>query len=284
VPAVTGTNLADYAVTPANGTLTVAPAGTATTFALSNSNLTMTATVVSQTSGTPTGSVGFYEGPTLVGTGTLANGVASYTATALPAGNVTVTAQYSGDVNFTQSASPAIPVLAVTPAQTSLTVASSGSVTDAMSLAAAAGFTGTLTFSCTGLPVEATCSFSPATYTFSGTANTASVTMTVQTGVTAHETAPALFGRGTWPALAGVFGLPGLLALSLGAHRRRLWMRLTLLTVALGIACGMVTACGSSPNTPPKSPASPAGTSTVQVTASGPSGFSQTASVTLTVQ
>lgn len=139
----------------------------------------------------------------------------------------------------------------------------------------ASGFTGTLTFSCTGLPQEAACSFSPATYAFTGTTNTASVTMTVQTGVSAREATPPLFGRGTGPVtLAGIFGLPGL-------RRRRLWTRPILLTVALGIACGMVTACGSSSPAPPQSPA---GTSMVQVTASGPSGFSQTASVTLTVQ
>ena len=66
-------------------------------------SLTKTATVVTQTSLTPTGTVGFYEGPTLVGTGTLANGMASYTATALPAGNVTVTAKYSGDVKTLRS-------------------------------------------------------------------------------------------------------------------------------------------------------------------------------------
>jgi uncharacterized membrane protein len=282
VPAVTGANLADYAVTPANGALTITPAGTATTFALSNTNLTLTATVVSLTSGTPTGTVGFYEGQTLVGTGTLTSGVASYTATTFPAGNVTVTAEYSGDANFTQSTSPAIAVLAIAPAQTAITVGPASTASDALSLTVAAGFTGTLTFSCAGLPAEATCSFSPATYTFTGTANTASVMMSVQTGVSAQEAAPALFGPGNGPVtLAGVFGLSGLLALSVGARRRRLRMRLMLLTVALGIASGMVTACGSSPVSPAQSPA---GTSTVVVTASGPSGFSQTASVTLTVQ
>jgi hypothetical protein len=55
VPAVAGANLADYAVTPANGALTITQAGTATTFALTNSDLSMTATVLSLTSGTPTG-------------------------------------------------------------------------------------------------------------------------------------------------------------------------------------------------------------------------------------
>jgi hypothetical protein len=279
VPAVTGANLADYTVTPTNGALTITQAGTATTFALSNSNLTLTATVLSLTSGTPTGTVGFYEGQTLVGTGTLTNGVASYAATTFPAGNVVVTAEYSGDANFTQSASPPVVVLAVTPVQTAITVPPAGSVTDAVNLAAVTGFTGMLTFSCTGLPQDATCSFSPSTYTFSGTANSTSVTLTVQTGVSASVGAGPLTRPGL-TALAGLFGLPGLLVLTLGVRRRGLWMRLILLTVALATVCGTVTACGSSP-APPQSPA---GTSTVQVTASGPSGFSQTASVTLTVQ
>jgi hypothetical protein len=158
VPSVTGANLANYAVTPTNGALTISQAGTSTTFALSNNNLTLTATVASLTTNTPTGTIGFYEGQTLVGTGTLANGVASYTTATFPAGNVVVSAQYSGDANFTQSASPPILVLAMTPAQTALSVASSGSASDTITLAAASGFTGTLQLSCAGLPQNATCS------------------------------------------------------------------------------------------------------------------------------
>jgi hypothetical protein len=286
VPAVAGANLVDYAVTQVNGTLTVTQTTTATTFALSNSNLTLTATVLSLTSGTPTGTVAFYEGSTLMGTAALTNGVASYTATTLPAGNVALTAQYSGDANFAQSTSSAMVELAIAPAQTAITVGRASAISDALSLTVVPGFVTTLTFSCTGLPAEATCSFSPASYTFAGATNVANVTMTVQTGVSARSTPPAPFGPKTGPVtLAGAFGLSGLFALSLGARRRRLWMRLTLLTVALGIACGMVTACGSSPAASSAAlPQSPAGTSTVQVTASGPSGFSQTASVTLTVQ
>ena len=286
VPAVAGANLVDYAVTQVNGTLTVTQTTTATTFALSNSNLTLTATVLSLTSGTPTGTVAFYEGSTLMGTAALTNGVASYTATTLPAGNVALTAQYSGDANFAQSTSSAMVELAIAPAQTAITVGRASAISDALSLTVVPGFVTTLTFSCTGLPAEATCSFSPASYTFAGATNVANVTMTVQTGVSARSIPPAPFGPKTGPVtLAGAFGLSGLFALSLGARRRRLWMRLTLLTVALGIACGMVTACGSSPAASSAAlPQSPAGTSTVQVTASGPSGFSQTASVTLTVQ
>jgi sugar lactone lactonase YvrE len=277
VPTVAGANLADYAVVSTSGTLTITQAGTATTFALSNSNLTLTATVLSLTSGTPTGTVGFYEGQTLVGTGTLNSGVASYTATTFPAGNVVVTAEYSGDVDFTQSQSPAIVVLAITPAQTSLTVPATGSVADTMAITAATGFAGTLTFTCSGLPASATCSFSPATYTFSGTSNSASVTMTVQTGVTAHSSTPQLLGRGGGlTVLAGVFGL-----LTLGGWRRKLRIEGLLAVMLLGAVCAAVTACGSSPTA---SPQSPPGTSTVQVVAAGATGFSQTTSVTLTVQ
>jgi large repetitive protein len=68
--------------------------------------VTFTATVVPPAAGTPTGTVNFMLGSTLLGTGTLSGGVASYTTTSfqLPAGaNQTVTAIYSGDSNFTTS-------------------------------------------------------------------------------------------------------------------------------------------------------------------------------------
>ena len=87
-PAVSGANLANYAATPANGTLTVLQAETATTLSLSNSNLTLNASVASLTSGMPTGSVGFYAGQSLLGTGTLNNGVATYTIPAWPSADV----------------------------------------------------------------------------------------------------------------------------------------------------------------------------------------------------
>jgi len=247
--------------------------GTATTFALSNSDLTMTATVLSLTSGTPTGNVAFYQGQTLVGTSTLANGTATFTTTNFPAGNVVVSAQYSGDADFTQSASPPIFVLTVNPAQTQLTVAPAGSVSDALTLTAASGFTGTLQFSCTGLPADAICSFSPTSYTFTGSSNSASVTMTVLTGVSASAGQGPLARPGL-TALAGVLFVPLLVLLG---GRRRTRVQLLMFLLVLGGVCGLVTACGSSPQ-------SPAGTSTVQVVASGASGFQQTTSVTLTVQ
>jgi MBG domain (YGX type)/Bacterial Ig-like domain (group 3)/FG-GAP-like repeat len=281
VPSVAGANLANYALTPANGALTISQAGTSTTFALSNSNLTLTSTVASLTSGTPTGSVGFYEGQTIVGTGTLANGTASYTATTFPAGNVVVSAQYSGDANFTQSASPPILVLSMTPAQTTLSVSASGSASDAITLAAASGFTGTLQLSCTGLPQNAICSFQPASVTFTGASNSTSATLSVQTGASASAIPPSLFrSNPRLAALAGIFWLPSLLLAGFAQRARKLHPRthMLLLAILFGGLCTLVTACGSS------APTTPAGTSTIQVVATGPSGFTQTTSVTLTVQ
>ncbi len=61
---------------------------------LVTSAITFTATVSS--SGTPTGSVSFYDGTTLLGTVTLSQGTAAYTTSSLAAGNHSITATYSG--------------------------------------------------------------------------------------------------------------------------------------------------------------------------------------------
>jgi len=70
--------------------------------------VTFTATVTGQYGGTPTGTVSFYDGTTLLGTGTLNNGVATYTTSALSAGSHSITAVYGGDTNFVGSTSPVL--------------------------------------------------------------------------------------------------------------------------------------------------------------------------------
>ncbi len=67
---------------------------------------TLIAAVVSKTGGTPSGSVGFYYGTTLLGTATLKSGTASFTKTipvAYEAGTYVVTAKYSGSSTFAAS-------------------------------------------------------------------------------------------------------------------------------------------------------------------------------------
>ncbi len=64
-----------------------------------------TVTPVSPGAGTPTGSVSFAAGTTMLGSAPLAAGVATLSTTALPTGADSVVATYSGDSNFSISAS-----------------------------------------------------------------------------------------------------------------------------------------------------------------------------------
>ena len=123
VPAVTGTNLANYNVTIVNGTLTVTAAATTTTLsgpgsAVYGANVTLTATV-SSTAGTPTGTVTFYSGATALGTGTLnGSGVATLGTTALAGGSDSVTASYAALGNFAASTSTATTITVTAATQT----------------------------------------------------------------------------------------------------------------------------------------------------------------------
>ncbi|MEZ2347237.1 Ig-like domain-containing protein [Terriglobus sp. RCC_193] len=83
---------------------------TSTSLSLSSSSIasggsvTMTATV---SPSAVTGSVNFYNGSTLLGSGTVASGSASITTTALPVGTDSVTATYEGDSTYASSTSSA---------------------------------------------------------------------------------------------------------------------------------------------------------------------------------
>ena len=107
------------AVSKANSTTTVT-ASAATVNA--GSPLTFTATVakVGATTLVPGGTVQFLDGTTVMGTGTLANGVATLTTSAFAgSGARSITAQYLGDANFVTSTSAA----------TTVTIASATSTT-----------------------------------------------------------------------------------------------------------------------------------------------------------
>jgi hypothetical protein len=160
-------------------------------------------------------------------------------------------------------------------------MAPTGTASDAITLAVASGFTGTLQLSCTGLPQNTACGFQPESITFTGAGNSASTTLSIQTGTSASAIVPPLFrSNARLTALAGIFWLPALLLAGFTRRTRRLYPRayMLLLAILVGGFCATVTACGSS------APITPAGTSTIQVVATGPSGFTQTTSVTLTVQ
>ena len=96
---------ASLTITKANTTTVVASSPNPSAYAQS---VTFTATVsaVAPGSGTPTGTVTFKDGSTVLGTGTLSGGVATFSTSTLAVGSHSITATYtSGDGNF--NASPA---------------------------------------------------------------------------------------------------------------------------------------------------------------------------------
>ncbi|WP_422928206.1 beta strand repeat-containing protein [Singulisphaera sp. PoT] len=84
-------------------------------------SVTLTANVApsASSSSTISGSVEFFSGSTSLGTGTIANGVATLNTTALPLGSDSITAKYLGDSNFSPSTSAASTVTVAQAATTS---------------------------------------------------------------------------------------------------------------------------------------------------------------------
>ena len=137
----------------------VAQTATALTSSLnpsvSGQSVTFTAQVTSS-SCTPTGTVNFYDGATLLGSATLASGSASFSTSLLTAGSHSITATYQGSSSFASSTSAAlIQVVNSGPASTSTSLTSSGNpclkpcgVTFTAIVTSAAGTpTGTVSFS-----------------------------------------------------------------------------------------------------------------------------------------
>ena len=91
---------------------------------------TFTASLVSATGGIPTGTVSFHDGATVIGTGTVnAQGIATFSTTALAVGTHMLTAVYSGDANYQPSTSGAISVVVqLAPTTTSLATSANPSV------------------------------------------------------------------------------------------------------------------------------------------------------------
>lgn len=115
--------------------------------------VTLTANVTSS-SGTPTGTVAFFDGGSSIGTVSLSQGSASISLSALQGGTHSMTASYSGDPLFASSSSNAVSQI-VNPAASTATVQSSQSpspyglpvtITATIAGAGSAGPTGQVTF------------------------------------------------------------------------------------------------------------------------------------------
>jgi len=229
---------------------------------------------VTGTGTSPTGTVKFLDGTTVLNTFTLTgtSGIASYSAASLAVGTHSITAVYSGDANFasvtsaaqtvTINAIPATVSIAANPS--SLTIKSGATGTTVITVTPAGGYTGTLTFSCGTLPTSASCSFSPATLVFTGGATAQTSTLTISTTSTHAMLALPLDHQLSVIAFAGLLLLP--LALRRRAKLKSHLSVLPMLALAGLFATLAVTGCSSSGGS---ATSTPAGNYTVPVTVSG---------------
>ena len=255
VPSVMGSNLADYSVQATNGTLSITQAASQTALSASSGSLTagqsltLTATVADATlnsTGTPTGTVSFFDGSTLLGTTMLSGGTASYATSALAPGvSHALTAMYSGDVNFAASNTAAAISLPVATLDFTLTISGAqsqtavpgGSATYSFMVAPEYGaYPGPVTFSVAGLPPGAVASFSPASISANGGAQ--SVALTVKTASPSAKTGDPFESKA--PLAFAVLLLPLL-------GRRRVRHRLLGLMIAGALLAGVasISGCGA---------------------------------------
>jgi hypothetical protein len=145
-------------------------------------------------------------------------------------------------------------------------------------------YSGTISFACSGLPANSSCSFSPSSITATGCSTTSTIALSIltQPGTTVLPGGFGTTGSGPWQLLSIVVGLG--LALVGGLFRRRIQARYgqLLMVFALLLAASGTLACGK-PVGSQLTPATPAGTSTVTVTATGTDGTVKTFTVPLTV-
>lgn len=238
---------------------------------------------ISHSSGSanPSGTVTFSSDGKVIGSSPISAGAASFSTSSLSVGQYSVSAAYSGDSNYAASTSTTVTLnvvdfqISATPA--TVTVSASGQTGSAnITITPLGGFNQALTFTCSGLPSGANC-------TFGNSANGATLTISTE----ACTTASAEDRKGGMLIYAML--LPGLLGfVPAGARKRSVsGVRLLVLLTMLGLV-SMCVGCSAAPgNTPPPGGGckggTPVGTSTITVTAAAGS-LSHSATLTLSVQ
>ncbi|PYX05979.1 MAG: hypothetical protein DMG88_19815 [Acidobacteria bacterium] len=100
------------------------------------------------------------------------------------AGTKTVKASYAGDTNFNASTSAGVTHnvtdFSISASPSSQTIKAGQKTNYKMTLTPLNGFTGTISFSCTGLPPSSTCSFASSSITLASSSSTTTA-VTVQT-------------------------------------------------------------------------------------------------------
>ena len=245
--------------------------------------------------GAPSGVVNFRSGQTDLGSALVdSEGKASLQTDLLPAGSHPVVAIYQGQSAYLNSiSSPELVqanvstaagfTVAATP--TSLSTAVGGFVSSNVTVTPVNGFSAFVSLSCTGLPINTTCTFSPINVQASCTTSaTGAQTCTPGASVMQIQTqtpSPNPTASNNDPGMQRyAFVLPVLFGLAtLGAGKRRAWRNLALGMLVFAGVMGM-TACSQRyrylNHGPPDNPGTPIGSYTVIIQASSTTGSETT--------
>jgi hypothetical protein len=282
----------DYTIGTATVTLTVIPGAPVVSLsatpspAFVSNPVAFTATI-SSLGITPTGTVTFYDGTTLLGSGAVSAGSATVTTSALILGTHSITAVYSGDSSYLAAASGALAetiedftiALSGDSAITGTATVSLGGVASyplVITPVGGATLPGTVSLNVAGLPAGLAGVFTPATVAAnSGTTN---VTLKVgPPGKAAVQPAHRPFPGSSLPVALGLFVLPAFFGLPFAGRLRKSachWYALAAIGLAGAVLATGLAGCGF--NATPQA-------STLTITAaSGP--LSHTVAVKLTVQ
>jgi hypothetical protein len=277
-----------------------APAATTTTLSASATSVdeqqkvTLTATIQGNS---PTGTVTFMNGPTSLGTATLSGNSASLTLSFASAGSLSLTATYAGDANNVASTSSPIAVTVVAPgfavavSPPSATVTPGQSAIFTVTITPAGGFATPVTLSCGALPSRANCAFSSPSITPGGD-QPVQITLTVSTAAATADlknNLPGSPGREPWLPAGAVVSLAGLMGFVRGRRTslrgHQLFQGVALLTGTCAVCVALLGCGGGGGSTTPGNPGTPAGTSTISVSAiASGSSSPQNASIQLIVE
>jgi hypothetical protein len=235
-------------------------------------NVTFTANVTPAQTGGPamTGNVVFtLNSNNTIGTPSVVNGQAQLTTSTLPLGSDSISAQYTGDANYAASTAVGVLGVNVTPgpdfsvsfAPATVNVSSPGAnATTVLTITGSNAYNGTITFaqsSCSGLPFESSCSFSPATVTGSGTTMLKVATTAPSSLVPANRHIEIGGWRTTAGAIRFLLLAVALLALAIQARRHRWNLVTTAFTLTLLIAIAACGGGGTGGGTGPTNPGTP---------------------------
>lgn len=219
------------------------------------------------------------------GNTSIGDGIVSFDA-----GNHSISASYAGDPSFNASNSTQPLSFTITPGfyvtlsgQPAVVIKSPGGPgTTTVAISYSTNFSGTITLACSGLPSEATCSFSPPSVKPSGTTSTITATVTVST--TAPTTAARL-RHWLHPVSGWMLAVGMLFSTVLVVDKKQITRGISLLVLAA--ATMTIVSCGGggsrTPPPPPPNPGTPTGIYNVIVSATGGSIVSSTG-FTLVVQ